>query len=375
MTRVLEIGHIVAGPTAGLIFADLGYEVIKIEKPGEGDIARRLTGTSSGAFLFYNRNKKSITLDFNKAEGNEIFKRLIAKSDVLIDNIGHGSLSRAGLSYDVLSEINPGLVYLSLKGYAKGPYESRKSLDYPIEVHSGIAYMNGLDGRPMRIGASIVDMTSAMFGVIWTLKALMDREQTGRGSYIDIGMFETAAFIMGQHIVSYELTGKPLRPLNEEGFAWAIYDFFRTKDQKDIFIAVTTDTQWREFCAGFNLGVCSEQRFSRNELRYEHRNELLKIVQEKISQMKFTQVEELLTKLNIAHATLNKPWDLLNDPQLKDKLASVTFNGSTILMPTVPGSEARDGKSPALGENTDEMLSSLGYRKEEIDMFRKNKII
>ncbi|MEM0158796.1 MAG: CaiB/BaiF CoA-transferase family protein [Thermoplasmataceae archaeon] len=375
MTRVVEIGHIVAGPTAGLIFADLGYEVIKVEKPGEGDIARRLTGTSSGAFLFYNRNKKSLSLDFTKDAGREIFLKLIRESDVLIDNLGYGSLAKAGLSYDFLSTINPKIVYLSLKGYASGPYEGRKSLDYPIEVHSGIAYMNGLEGRPMRIGASIVDMTSAMFGVIWCLKALMERETTGKGSYIDIGMFETAAFIMGQHIVSYELTGKPLRPLNEEGFAWAIYDFFRTKDNSDIFIAVTTDKQWEEFCRGFQLGVCSEERFSKNEMRYRHRPELLKIVQNRLSTMTFEDVENLLTKLNIAHATLNKPWDLLNDPHLKSKLASVDFDNRKIYMPTVPGSENRDGTAPGLGSDSEEILSTLGYSVTEIENFKKMKVV
>ncbi len=375
MVRVLEIGHIVAGPTAGLILADLGFEVIKIEKPGEGDIARRLTGTSSGAFPFYNRNKKSLSLDIKNEKGREIFLKLAKKSDVIIDNLGYGSLAKGGLSYETIKANNPGIVYLSIKGYGKGPYEMRKSLDYPIEVHSGLAYMTGLSGRPMRVGASIVDMSSAMLGVIWVLKALMDREKTGQGGYIDVGMFETAAMIVGQHIASFEINRKPLLPLNENGFAWAIYDFFKTKDDKEVFIAVTTDTQWREFCRGFELNICDEERFSKNELRYQHRSELLQIVQQKILEFEYKDLESLLTSLNIAFATLNKPWDLLEDLHMKNKLVSSYFKGLDIKVPPTPNSSVGDGIAPELGQNNVEILSSLGYSKEDIDSLKQMKII
>ncbi len=374
MIRVIEIGHIVMGPTAGLILADLGFEVIKVEKPGEGDIARRLTGTSSGTFPFYNRGKKSLTLDFNNPKGKDILLRLVQRSDIIIDNLGYGSLAKAGLSYDILKEVNPSIIYLSLKGYGKGPYEARKSLDYPIEVHSGIAYMNGLEGRPMRLGASLVDMTAAMFGVIWVLKALLDREKTGEGTFIDIGMFETAVFMMGQHISTYQVSGKPLKPLNEEGFAWAIYDFFKTKDNKEIFIGVTTDNQWKMFCNGFDLDICDDVRFSRNELRYQYRDELLKIIQEKVGQYDYSEVEKILTKLNIAYAVLHKPWELLDDPHMKSKLVTTHYNGLEIKIPPIPNSH-REGSTPNLGENTEEILLSLGYSKEDIDSFKKLKII
>ena len=375
MVRVIEIGHIVAGPTAGLIMSDLGHEVIKVEQPGKGDIARHLTGTSSGTFPYFNRNKKSIALNFRTETGKEIFKRLIKTADVLIDNIGFGSLERAGLSYEVLSKINPALIYLSLKGYGKGPYEERKSLDYPIEVHSGLAYMTGLIGRPMRVGTSIVDITSAMFGVIGILDAIIERDKTGFGKYIDLGMFETSSFLIGQHIVSYQMNREPLKPINEEGFAWAIYDFFRTRDNKDIFIAVTTDPQWLIFCKALSLGLCFDEDYSTNEKRYSKRKEMLDIVSKRISQVDYEDLEKLLSKENIAHALLNRPWDLLNDPHMSQKMVRSDFNGLELSMPPIPIEGAKSGKYPLLGEDTEEILAELGYKKDEIEYFKKEKLV
>ena len=375
MVRVIEIGHIVAGPTAGLILADLGHDVIKIEKPGEGDISRRLTGTSTGSFRFFNRNKRSLTLNFNSDEGREIFLKLIVESDVLIDNLGSGALKRSGLSYEILSKINPGLIYLSLKGYGKGPYEDRKSLDYPIEVHTGLAYMTGLENQPLRVGTSIVDITSAMFGVIGILSALYERDTSGKGKYIDIGMFETSAFLIGQHIVTYQINHKPIKPINVEGFSWAIYDFFKTRDAKDIFIGVTTDNQWVKFCEGLKLGVCDDPKFEKNEDRYAKRPELLKIIEKRISEIDYADLEKLLSELNVAYSVLNTPWDLLNDIHLKPKMAEENFEGGKIFMPTIPNGSAFHKEPPELGEDDEEILRELGYSDEKIENLKNNKII
>ena len=373
--RVIEIGHIVAGPTAGLILSDLGHEVIKVEQPGKGDIARYLTGTSSGTFPYFNRNKKSFTLNFRTEKGREIFKRLIRTADVLIDNIGFGSLERAGLPYKELALVNPALIYLSLKGYGSGPYEDRKSLDYPIEVHTGLAYMTGLIGRPMRVGTSIVDITSAMFGVIAILDAVNERMNTGKGKYIDLGMFETSAFLVGQHIASYQANGKPLKPINEEGFAWAIYDFFTTLDKREIFIAVTTDSQWQNFCKSLKLDVCENENFSSNEKRYSKRQDLLQIVSDKISRINYEELEKILIKENIAHALMNTPWDLLKDPQMSHKMVRSGHGEYSVLVPPIPIEGGKSGEYPSLGENTEELLKELGYQKDEIYMLKKDGVI
>ena len=375
MIKVLEIGHIVAGPTAGLILSDLGYDVIKIERPGDGDIARRLTGSSSGAFPFYNRNKKSLTVDMSSEEGKKIFLNLAEQSGVIIDNLGYGAMDRLGLSYEVISRRNPKIVYLSMKGYGKGVYEKRKSLDYPIEVHSGLAYMTGLTGKPMRVGGSLVDMSAAMFGVIAVLNAMFEMRESGVGKYIDIGLFESSVFLMGQHIATYQINQRELKPINEEGFAWAIYDFFPTKEGRSLFIAVTTDNQWRDFCNGLELGVCNDVSLDRNEKRFEKRDMLYGLISEKTSKIAIGDLMNLLEKMNIAFAVLNKPWDMLADPQASAKMVTETYENRPICVPVTPTGGLMRGNPPGLGENTDEILQNLGYSSKEIQELKAKGVI
>ncbi len=369
--RVVEIGHIVAGPTAGLIFADMGYDVIKVERPGEGDISRRLSDTSSGAFPFYNRNKRSITLDFRIEKHREVFRKLISTSDILIDNLGWGAMKKLGLGYEELSGVNRGLIYLSIKGYGAGPNETRKSLDFPIEIHSGVAYMTGTLDRPMRVGGSLIDMGAAMFGVIKTQQALIERATTGKGKFIDIGLFETAEFFMGQHIVTYQLNDRELKPLNEEGFAWAIYDFFPTKDGRKIFIGVTTDTQWEVFCRIMNLGVCSEDGLKKNEDRFKERNKLKELISSKTIEMTEEELLKTLNSVNIPYSTLKKPWELLDDPHASPKMATVNYLERKLSMPQSPGGGREIRDPPSLGQQNVEVLTELGYSANEISEITK----
>ncbi len=376
MMRALEISHIVAGPTAGLIFSELGFEVIKIENPEKGDISRSLTGPSSGAFPFYNRSKKSITLNLKTEKGKEIFIRLLKQSDVIIDNLGYGALDRLGLGKDIIMNENPKIIYLSIKGYGPGPYQRRNSLDYPIEVESGIAYMTGLEGRPMRLGGSIVDIGAAMFGVIGVLSALIEREKTGKGKVIEIGLFETALFYMGQHIVTYQISQKPLKPLNEEGFAWAIYDFFDTKDNKKIFVAVATDNQWKSLCKIFDIPPCHSDDYATNKQRYTKRNVLISMLSEIIKQYDLDSLKNLFEKENISYAVLNRPWDLLNDIHAMRKMIDVKYEHRDLKMPASPIIKIDEvNDPPLLGQNNEEILKMLGYTDEEIKLFKEQNII
>ncbi|MCL5788985.1 MAG: CoA transferase [Candidatus Thermoplasmatota archaeon] len=375
MKRVLEIGHVVAGPTAGLLLSDLGYEVIKIESPGKGDISRRLTGTSSGAFPFYNRGKKSLTVDLTSNEGREIFLKLVESADIVIDNLGPGAMTKLSLSFSDLTKRNFGLIFLSLKGYGKGPYQTRKSLDYPIEVHSGLAYMTGLSGRPMRAGASLVDMAGAMIGVIAVLNAEIARFATGKGKYIEIGLFETAAFLVGQHIATFQLNKRELKPINEEGFAWGIYDFFKSRDNREIFIAVTTDNQWKDFCRAFELTVCTDSNLDSNAKRFASREFLIGLVSEKMLELEYSEIIERLTKANVAYAVLNKPWDLLTDIQLSSKLITETYNEMKLSVPSSPLEESKLDPPPILSEHTESLLKALGYTERDVKSLRERGII
>src|SRR5262245_19281141 len=189
--RVLELGHIVAGPSDGLLFADLGADVIKIEKPGEGDQSRGMPAGNAANFHFPNRNKRSLAVDLKgSSEGRALFLRLVAASDVVIDNFAHGAVEGLGLGYDVLAGVNPGVIYLALKGFLPGPYEARPFLDELAQMSAGLAFMTGPPGQPMRAGASIVDVGAAAYGVIAVLAALQQRAHTGRGQQITSGLFE-----------------------------------------------------------------------------------------------------------------------------------------------------------------------------------------
>ena len=377
---VLEVGQIVAGPTAGLILADLGFNVIKVEQPGRGDIARYFTGPSKGNFAFFNRGKRSITLNLRSAEGREIFLKLVARADVVIDNLGYGTMDKLGLGYQDLVKVNPSIVYLSIKGYGKGPYEDRNALDYPIEVETGVAYMNGLSGRPMRLGASIIDMATAMLGIIGVLHALMERERTGKGAFIRVGLFEAAMFLMGQHIAAYQARGNvPLKPMNEEGFAWAIYDFFETADGRKVFIAVTTDAQWVKFCEALKLPVCGSPEYATNEGRYAHRSELIPVISKVVSQINSQDLIKILRSNGISYALLNTPWDLLNDEHARNKMVRINYEGREIVVPYTPIENTLMQPStkdpPKLSEDTETILLELGYSLSEIENLRRKGVI
>lgn len=377
--RVIEVGHIVAGPTVGLLLSGLGAEVIKIERPGEGDISRSMpvTGSSLGTFPFFNRGKKSVTINLQTETGRGIFLKLIEKSDVLVDNLGRSSLERLRLGFQDTQKVNPNLIYLSVKGYGKGPYSERNSLDYPIEVESGIAYMNGLNGRPMRLGSSMVDMTAAMFGVIGILNALLSRREGRKEErHIEIGLFETALFMMGQHIATTQLTGRPMAPLNEVGFSWGIYDFFTTADGQRIFIAVATDSQWKKFCSSLNLEICDNKDYQRNEDRYNNRSKLIPYLQNIISKHSYSDLIRILDQIQGSYAKLNTPSDLLKHPHAVLKMTAISWGGRTIKVPTIPGGEDQPTLNvPDLGGDSVQVLQELGYDRGSIENMRKNGII
>src|SRR5215470_7095779 len=238
--RVLELGHIIAGPSAGLLLADLGADVIKVERPGDADQSRGAPMGLSANSHFLNRNKRSIAIELKgSSEGRELFLRLVGVSDVVIDNFAHGAVEAFGLGYDVLSRTNPRLIYLALKGFLPGPYEARPFLDELAQMSAGLAYMTGPRGQPMRAGASIVDVGAAAYGVIAVLAALQQRTRTGLGQKITSGLFETTVFWVAQWLASYAATGEPSVPLPElkQGarMGWGIYDLFTSADGEQVF--------------------------------------------------------------------------------------------------------------------------------------------
>ena len=250
--KVIEFSHMVMGPSAGLVLADLGAQVTKIEPLG-GDNTRRLKGSGAGYFPMYNRNKRSICVDLKSTQGNALARKLVNTADVVIENFRPGAMDKLGYGYADLAKENPALIYCSARGFLSGPYEHRTALDEVSQMMGGLAYMTGLPGRPMRAGASVIDVMGGMFAVIGILAALQMRDKTGRGQQLASSLFETTVFLMGQHMAQQAVLGQPAQPMSVRTSAWSIYDIFNSKDEQQVFVAVVSDTQWRQFCEHFGF--------------------------------------------------------------------------------------------------------------------------
>ncbi|MGE8590825.1 MAG: CaiB/BaiF CoA transferase family protein, partial [Alcaligenes sp.] len=227
--RVVEFTHMVMGPTCGMVLADLGAEVIKVE-PVQGDRTRHLLGVGAGFFPMFNRNKKSIALDIQSPEGAAAARKLAASADVVAENFRPGTMAKYGLDYASLSQDNPRLVYVSHKGFLPGPYEMRTALDEVVQMMGGLAYMTGRPGDPVRAGTSVNDIMGGMFGAIGAMAALIQRGITGRGQEVQSALFENNVFLVGQHMLQYAITGQPSAPMPDRVSAWALYDVFTVKD-------------------------------------------------------------------------------------------------------------------------------------------------
>jgi crotonobetainyl-CoA:carnitine CoA-transferase CaiB-like acyl-CoA transferase len=278
--RVLEFSHTVMGPTAGLIFAELGADVIKVEPAPQGDHTRGLGGFAAGFFAAFSRNKRSLAVDLKQAEGRAVVHRLIPTIDLVLENYGPGTVERLGCGYDQLAALNPRLIYLALKGYLAGPYEHRPALDEVVQFQTGLAFMTGPVGRPLRAGASVIDILGAIFGVVAAQAALRERENTGKGQRIGSALFESAAFLMSTHMAGMAATGLEARPMPARRGAWAIYEVFQTAGDGQLFIGVTSDQQWERFVEEFSLReLAADSRLATNVMRLGERVWLIPALQ------------------------------------------------------------------------------------------------
>ena len=371
---VIEFTHMVMGPTVGHILASLGAEVIRVEPIG-GDQTRRLLGSGAGYFPMYNRHKQSICLDLKSETGIEIARRLCDSADILVENYRPGALDRLGLDYESLSEGNPRLIYCSEKGFLPGPYEERTALDEVAQMMGGLAYMTGPPGKPLRAGASVIDVTGGMFGVIGILAALEERHRTGKGQKVIASLFETTVYLVGQHMAQYAVTGKPAAPMPARISAWAIYDVFETRDDP-IFIGVVTDALWEKFCALFSLDdLWADKGLRKNNDRVLARDRIMPQIRDLVSGFTRAEIIAKLEGTGLPFAPIGKPEELFDDPHLiaSQGLESVLFkNGTRTQLPTLPltlngnrfNAEAR---IEAAGKDSHTVLAKLGYSELEID--------
>jgi crotonobetainyl-CoA:carnitine CoA-transferase CaiB-like acyl-CoA transferase len=385
--RVVEFTHMVMGPTCGMVLADLGAEVIKVE-PLDGDRTRRLLGAGSGFFPMFNRNKKSIGIDLHRPEGAELARKLCATADVVAENFKPDTMAKYGLDYASLSATNPNLIYATCKGFLPGPYDHRTALDEVVQMMGGLAYMTGRPGDPLRAGTSVNDIMGGMFAAVGVLGALIQRGITGQGMEVQSALYENNVFLVGQHMMQFAMTGKPAAPLPARDNPWAVYDVFTVADGEQIFLAAVSDAQWVKFCDVLGLAdLKAEPELATNNLRVEQRPRLLKTLAERLRHRTAAELASLMEKAGLPFAPIRRPEDLYDDEHLlaTGGLADVRLPdgpraGETVKTTLLPFTLAGERLGvridpPRLGEHSRELLQSVGLTDAQIDQLKTQAVV
>jgi len=381
--KVVEFSHMVMGPAAGLMLADLGADVIKVEPIG-GDKTRRLRGAGAGYFPMYNRNKRSIAVDLKSDAGRDAVLKLIDAADVFIENFRPGALDKLGFGWDALKTRNDRLIYCSEKGFLAGPYEHRTALDEVTQMMGGLAYMTGPPGRPLRAGSSIIDVTGGMFGAMGVLAALYEREQSGKGKRITASLFETTVFLVGQHMAQKAVTGQVAAPMPARTSAWAIYQLFDTQDGEQVFVGVVSDGQWKTLCNAFGLEhLLNDPELVENRDRVIHKDKFLPEIEAAFQALTKAELMEKIEHLGLPFAPIGKPEDMFDDPHLNASgglLDMVLEDGQRAKLPALP--VALDGERiglrhnpPKMGEHTDDVLREAGLSDAQISEMREGGLV
>ncbi len=384
--KVLEFTHAVMGPCAGLLLADMGADVVHVE-PVNGDSTRRLQGFGTGYFWFYNRNKRSLAIDLKSRDGIEIIYQLVKEYDIIVENFGPGTMDRLGLGYEKLKTLNDRLIYCSLKGFLSGPYEKRHAMDEVVQMMGGLAYMTGREGDPLRAGTSVIDITGGMFGYIGILQALYEREKTGKGGFVKSALFETCAFLMGQHMAYASQIDYQIPPMPSRVSAWSIYKVFDTKDQDKVFIGIISEKHWERFCEVFEWEDWQHsQKLKTNNLRIDQREWFIPALEQRLTAFTKKEIIERCEKGHIPFAPISRPEDLFEDEQLNagNSLLEVTMgNGKIAKLPKFPleynGTRSEKRMDPPeIGEHTIEVLKEINIddttiHKMEADGITKTK--
>ena len=392
--RVIEFTHMVMGPTCGMILADLGAEVVKIE-PIAGDNTRGLLGSGAGFFALFNRNKKSLAVDVKDPRGREIVLKLVAGADIFSENFKSGTMDRLGFGPDALRTLNPRLIYVSHKGFLPGPYDNRTALDEVVQMMGGLAYMTGPEGQPLRAGSSVNDIMGGMFGAIGALAALQQRDNvktgTGHGHEVSSALFENNVFLVAQHMMQFAVTGKAAAPMPSRISAWGVYDVFTVVGGEQIFLAVVSDTQWAVFCAEFGFDdLKADARLGSNNLRVQARAWLIPLLRERLAGGTAAELSRRFEAVGLPYAPITRPQDLFDDPHLlatgglapMDIPADASGAGRAVHTRTALLPLAIDGERlqvrcgpPSVGEHGTALLEELGYSAADIGRLQDDGVV
>ena len=383
---ILDLTRVLSGPYCTMQLADMGARVIKVEQPGKGDDTRGwgppfLNGESA-YFLSINRNKESVTLDFKSSEGRALLERLIAQSDVLVENFRPGTLAKLGLDYDTLAARHPRLVYCSVSGFGQtGPRSDEAGYDAVVQAEGGLMSLTGsADGPPYRLGVAIADIVSGMFAVQGIAFALLARERTGRGQLVDIAMLDSVAALLTYQAGIYFATGNAPGRLGNRHPTIVPYELFTASDG-DFVIAVGNDDQWRRFCTVAQF--TQDERFATNKQRVTLYDELRPLLAERIRRDTRREWIDRLTGAGVPCGMVRNLAELFADPQLAARgmvttrehptVGSLQMLGIPVKLSDTPG--AISTAPPTLGQHTDAVLRDLGLTADDIARLHAQKVV
>jgi crotonobetainyl-CoA:carnitine CoA-transferase CaiB-like acyl-CoA transferase len=387
--KVIELSHIVAGPSAGMMLGDLGAEVIKIEHPATGDTARS-HDNAGGTFYTFNRNKRFLALDLGQPEGKAVFEKLVARADIVLDNFAPGALKRLKLDYAWGRKVNKRIIYCSVKGFLPGPYSDRPFLDELAQMAGGLAFLTGLENQPMRAGASITDIGAATYGIVGILAALYRREQTGEGDCIESGLYETIVFWISQYLTTAQMTGANPLPRGArasgmgKAMGWGVYQLFDTREGKPVFIAVTGNRHWAGLCDALGFADWKDApEFNNNRKRSAEKRRIAERIATVVRTLSYEDITARLYEALVPYAPVGTPLDIVNERHLEEgqywlplKVGDKTLKAAKLPLAMLESRDFEIREQPAyLGEHTDAILGELGYTNEKIEALKTRKVV
>ena len=367
-TRVIEMSHMIMGPSCGMILGYLGAEVIKVEPP-HGDKTRTLTGMGRPMFPLFNRGKKSVVIDAKTEEGRAALKALLATADVFVENFRDAALDSAGLDGETLKSEFPNLIKVRCRGFLSGPYEHRTALDEVVQMMAGLAYMTGPAGTPLRAGASVNDIMGGLFAALSVLASLLERRDRGKGRTIRVGLFENCLLLVAQHMVQFELEGKNPPPMPERDFSWPVYDIFQDQDCRQIFVGAVTDGQWRTICQVLGLDHLLEDPRLRTRMELiEARSWTIPQFAEKIALRRCGDLSAAFEAAGLPFALVQKPSDMYHDVHVVQpgRISTSRYGDASFRAPGLPfevDGQCLDGGGdlPEIGQHSEELLGALKF--------------